>query len=76
MRGSSSLHLTNLVLDIANRAGAHGLFTFTMGNGYVGYIATRAAYEQGGYESGASRFSPGCGEALADIAVRLLTIRP
>ncbi|MEO2006655.1 MAG: neutral/alkaline non-lysosomal ceramidase N-terminal domain-containing protein, partial [Candidatus Poribacteria bacterium] len=29
-------------LDIANRAGAHGLFTFTMGNGYVGYIATRA----------------------------------
>ena len=59
-------------LDIADRSGADGLFTFTMGNGYVGYIATRVAYEQGGYESGASRFAPGCGEALADAAVGVI----
>jgi hypothetical protein len=59
-------------LDIAARAGGDSVFALTIGNGYVGYIATRIAYEQGGYESGASRFVPGCGEALADAAVEVI----
>ena len=54
-------------------AGGDGVFPVTMGNGYVGYIPTRVSYKQGGYESGASRFAPGCGEALADVAVALIT---
>ena len=58
--------------EVVDPSRADGLFTFTMGNGYVGYIATRVAYEQGGAESGASRFAPGCGEALADAAVALI----
>ena len=60
-------------LDIAARAGGDCVFALTMGNGYVGYIATRIAYEQGGYESGASRFAPGCGEALTDAAVAVIS---
>ncbi len=59
-------------LDIVARCGGGGVFPVSMGNGYVGYIATRIAYEQGGYESGASRFTPGCGEALADAAVAVI----
>ena len=60
-------------LDIAAIAGGDCVFALTMGNGYVGYIATRIAYEQGGYESGASRFAPGCGEALTDAAVAVIS---
>jgi hypothetical protein len=56
-------------LDIADGADIDGLFTLSMANGSVGYIPTRIAFDQGGYESGVSRFAPGCGEALADAAV-------
>ncbi|MBT3268769.1 hypothetical protein HN371_16560 [Candidatus Poribacteria bacterium] len=59
-------------LDIADRAAADGLFTLSMTNGSVGYVPTRVAFDQGGYESSVSRFEPGCGEALADAAVALV----
>jgi hypothetical protein len=44
----------------------------SMTNGSIGYIPIEIAYEQGGYESGSSRFRPGCGEQVADAAVDLL----
>ncbi|MFB3042341.1 MAG: neutral/alkaline non-lysosomal ceramidase N-terminal domain-containing protein [Candidatus Poribacteria bacterium] len=58
--------------DIVNRAHPDNLFVMSMTNGSIGYIPIEIAYEQGGYESGASRFRPGCGEQVADAAVELL----
>ena len=58
--------------DIVNRARPDNLFVMSMTNGSIGYIPVKIAYEQGGYESGASRFRPGCGEQVADAAVELL----
>jgi neutral ceramidase len=58
--------------DIVTRSGHENLFVMSMTNGSIGYIPTEIAYEQGGYESGSSRFHPGCGEQLADAAVELL----
>ena len=43
-------------------------------NGFLGYLPTREAYEQGGYEVGCdfTNHAPGCGEAIAEKAVELL----
>ncbi len=42
-----------------------------LSNGYLGYIPSARAYEEGGYESRYSRLVPGSGEALMDAAVEL-----
>ncbi|MDA0841596.1 MAG: hypothetical protein O3B01_16995 [Planctomycetota bacterium] len=51
-------------------------FTFVCGqaNGFSGYMPTRIAYSQGGYETGNSwtKFGPGIGESVADAAVEAL----
>jgi neutral ceramidase len=47
-----------LVLGLANEA--------------IGYVPTRPAYEEGGYEPTSSRLQPGGGERLVDAAVGLL----
>lgn len=58
--------------DIVNRARRDNLFVMSMTNGSVGYIPVEIAYKQGGYESNSSYFRPGCGEQIADAAVKLL----
>jgi hypothetical protein len=61
-----------LGFNIVNRADRDKVFVMSMTNGSIGYIPIEIAYEQGGYESGSSRFRPGCGEQVADAAVDLL----
>lgn len=58
--------------DIVERAQQENLFIMSMTNGSVGYVPIEIAYKQGGYESNSSRFRPGCGEQIADVAVELL----
>ena len=43
-----------------------------LANGSVGYIPSRKAYSEGHYEAVNTRCSAGSGEALADVATRLL----
>ena len=48
--------------------------TLVMGlaNASIGYIPTRRAYEEGGYEPTSSRLVPGSGERLVEEALALL----
>ena len=48
------------------------LLLMSLTNGSVGYIPVYVAFEQGGYESGVSRFRPGCGEKLTEQVVSLI----
>jgi hypothetical protein len=41
-------------------------------NGAFGYIPTREAFAEGGYETVASPYAPGAAEVLAGEALRLL----
>jgi hypothetical protein len=44
-----------------------------LANGSLSYVPNRKAFNQGAYEVISSRCAPGCGEILADAAIRLLT---
>jgi hypothetical protein len=55
---SSSPFKTTLVIELANDA--------------PGYIPTKKAFVEGGYEVMNSRVAPGGGEAMAETAIRLL----
>lgn len=41
--------------------------------GQIGYVPTRKAFEEGGYEVLSARFAPGGGELLVEAALRLLS---
>lgn len=41
--------------------------------GQIGYVPTRKAFDEGGYEVLSARFAPGGGELLAEAALRLLS---
>jgi neutral ceramidase len=41
-------------------------------NDSIGYVPTRAAYSEGGYESTSSRLEPGTGETIVAVALELL----
>jgi len=43
-----------------------------LANGSIGYVPTQKAFAEGGYEVISARCAPGCGELLADAAIRLL----
>lgn len=47
-------------------------FVVTLANDGIGYIPTRAAYEQGSYEPTSTRLEAGAGEAMVAKAVELL----
>jgi neutral ceramidase len=64
--------MVKLGLDIKKRSPFHQTMVIELANDSVGYIPTKTAYEEGGYEPEASVFSPGCGEKIADVAVKLL----
>jgi neutral ceramidase len=43
-----------------------------LANDSLSYVPTRKAFAEGAYEAVSARCAPGCGEALADAAIRLL----
>jgi hypothetical protein len=43
-----------------------------LANGSIGYVPTQKAFAEGGYEVISARCAAGCGELLADAAIRLL----
>ncbi len=43
-----------------------------LANGSIGYVPTQKAFAEGGYEVISARCAPGCGELVADAAIRLL----
>lgn len=43
-----------------------------LSNGYIGYIPTRRAFEEGGYEVGVSPFSPGAAEIVVKEGLQML----
>jgi neutral ceramidase len=47
-------------------------FPVELCNDAVGYIPTRAAYDEGGYEATSSPFPPGTGERMVETALELL----
>ena len=61
---------------IRNRIDAGSAFTHTvqcaLTNGAVGYIPTRRAYDEGGYEAKASVLRPGCDDIVVDGMLGLL----
>ena len=62
--------------EIRNRIDAGSPFANTiqccLANGAGGYIPTRAAYEEGGYETASSNLKPGCDDILVDAMLGLL----
>ncbi|MBA2518906.1 MAG: hypothetical protein H0V24_04520 [Chloroflexia bacterium] len=64
----------DLGLDLKRRLPAPVTAVVSLANDHIGYVPTRAAYAQGGYETWATRSSwtaPGTGEAVVDAAVTL-----
>ncbi len=60
-------------LDIRSRSPYKDTFLVAVTNGASsGYICTKEAYDEGGYEALVSLYAPGAGEILADAAVELL----
>lgn len=43
-----------------------------LANGAISYVPTKKAFDEGGYEVLSARCAAGCGEVLADAAIRLL----
>jgi hypothetical protein len=61
-------------LGLALKANPHFARTFVAGycNDLIGYIPTRAAYPEGGYEVDTARVAAGSGEAIVDTALSAL----
>jgi neutral ceramidase len=61
-------------LGLALKANPHFARTFVAGycNDLIGYIPTRAAYPEGGYEVETARIAPGSGETIVDTALSAL----
>jgi hypothetical protein len=63
---------TEIGLEIKMRSPFESTFVVGCGNGMVGYVPTRRAFERGGYEttlSMGSKLDPGAGELLIDAAL-------
>ena len=66
-------------LGLAIKANPYFAQTFVAGycNDLIGYIPTRAAYDEGGYEVDTARIAAGSGETIVDTALSALaTMRP
>jgi hypothetical protein len=61
-------------LAIKQASPAKHTIVIELANDAVGYLPTREAYDQGGYEvtPGATLYAPGCGERLVESASRQL----
>ena len=63
---------TELGLAIKQRSPFATTLVFELSNDYPGYIPTRRAFAEGGYEPANSKIAPGGGEQMVDAAVGLL----
>ena len=66
---------TGLGMDIKRGLGAGRTFVAVLCDGTIGYIPTRDAYAEGGYEPSASPLAPGGGEAIVEATIALGTAR-
>ena len=62
---------TELGLEIKRRSWSKRVVVVTLANGSMGYIPTKEAYEEGGYET-KSPLKPGVGELIVDRMVTLI----
>ena len=62
-------------LAIKRASPAEHTIVIELANDAAGYLPTRDAYEQGGYEvsPGATAYAPGCGEKIVKSGLRQLT---
>ena len=64
-----------LGLDLKARSPAATTFVVELANDYIGYVPTRAGFEQGGYEiwlARSAKVASGTGEAMVESTLRLL----
>lgn len=61
-----------LGLAIKQRSPFDTTLVFELSNDYPGYIPTRRAFAEGGYEPANAKIAPGGGEQLVEVAVGLL----
>ena len=65
-----------LFVALGKRIKFESVFTFTLivgyANDYIGYIASKQAYQAQGYEVRKTILAPGAGEFLAEAAIQLL----
>ena len=64
-----------LGLEVKRQSPFRATVVVELANGYEGYLPTRRAYEEGGYEvrtARSSKLAPGCGESVVEAAVRVL----
>ena len=64
---------TEFSLAVRQMAAQAPVFVFGYCHDYIGYVPTRAAYEEGGYEVQSSRVAPGGHERLVEAAKTALT---
>ncbi len=62
----------DLGLDLRERSPFRHTLVIGLANEAIGYVPTRRAYEEGGYEPTSSRFQPGAGEQLVEEALQAL----
>lgn len=58
--------------EIQNKSPFPYTFIVTLANDSIGYIPTRRAYEEGGYEPTSTRLAPGAGELIVEKTLELL----
>lgn len=61
-----------LGLDLRARSPFPHTLVLGLANDAIGYVPSRRAYDEGGYEPTSSRFEPGSGERLVEEALALL----
>lgn len=61
-----------LGLEIKRRSPYRYTFVFELCNASIGYVPTRKAYDEGGYEATSTPLQPGSGERLVEAALALL----
>ena len=62
-------------LTIKEKSSSEPTFVVELANDYAGYVGTRNAYDEGGYETQlalSSRVTPDAGEKMVDAALRLM----
>ncbi len=60
-------------LQIKRQSPFRHTYLLTTSNGYASYVPMAAAYDQGGYEVGSTKFQRGSGEIIRDKILEILT---